>query len=107
MAKQKPHYDLPKVQQLIGADKYIVVKAANAKAFRLGFNPARIKDALLSIRRADFSKSEPDRRDKGKWQEAYKPCYDGIHLYIKWKLIEMNGECLLVLSFKENTDEGI
>ncbi len=107
MAKQKPHYDLPKVQQLIDADQYIMVKAAKTKAFQMGFNLARIKDALLSIQRFDFKKSEPDWQVKGHWQDAYKPCYEGIYLYIKWKLVETNGEHVLVLSFKEDIDESL
>jgi hypothetical protein len=107
LAKHKPHYDLPKVQELVNADQYVMVKSATKTAAQLGFNQARIKDALLSIRLSDFSKSEPDWQFKGYWQDAYKPCYEGIHLYIKWKKVEMNGEGLLVLSFKKNTADDI
>lgn len=71
MAKQKPHYDLPKVKQLIDSDQYIMTKSAMKKAAQLGFNSARIKEVMLSIQRADFSKSEPDWQIKGHWQDAY------------------------------------
>lgn len=107
MAKQKPHYNLPKVQKLIDADQYVMVKTSRTTAFQMGFNMARIKDALLSIRRSDFSKSEPDWQVKGQWQDAYKPYYEGFHLYIKWKVVETNDESVLVLSFKEGTDKGL
>jgi len=44
---------------------------------------------------------------KGQWQDAYKPYYEGFHLYIKWKVVETNDESVLVLSFKEGTDKGL
>jgi hypothetical protein len=84
-----------------------MVKSAQAAAFQLGFNLAQVKDALLSIRRSNFSKSESDWHNQGQWQDAYKLCYEGVYLYIKWKVIEMDDDCLLVLSFKENTDYGV
>lgn len=105
MTKFKPHYDLPKVQALIRADRLVMVTTARNTAFGLGFNLARIKDALLSIRQTDFSKSAQDWQFKGHWQDAYKPHYDGMNLYVKWKIVDTGGEQLLILSFKE--DEGV
>ena len=104
MAKHKPQYDLSVVQELITNEQFIIVKTAKQTASQLGFNQERIKDVILQIRRSDFNKSERDWQKKGHWQDAYKPCYEGIRLYLKWKIIENNGNSLLLLSFKE--DEG-
>jgi len=107
LAKWKPHYDLKKIKDLISSDKYMLVKVAHATALSMNFNQARIKDALLNIEQTDFSKSEEDRQFRGHWQDAYKSCYEGHRLYVKWKIINHIGEQLLVLSFKENQGEEL
>lgn len=104
MTKWKPHYDLQKAKKLIFSDKYMLVRSAYSAAFSLNFNQARIKDALLNIEQTDFSKSEEDWHIPGQWQDAYKTCYEGHRLYVKWKIIDNHGEKLQVLSFK--VDQG-
>lgn len=105
MTKWKPHYDLKNAKKLIKSGRYIFVKTAFDTAIALNFNQPRIKDALLNIEQADFSKSEEDWQIKGHWQDAYKTCYEGCRLYVKWKIIENNGGQLLVLSFKESNGD--
>ena len=107
MTKWKPHYDLKKAKKLLESNNYILVKAAFVTAVTLNFNLARIKDALLNIEQTDFSKSEEDWQIKGHWQDAYKTCYEGYRLYVKWKIIEKNGRQLLVLSFKKSKGEWL
>ncbi len=107
MTKWKPHYNLKNAKKLIGSDNYILVKTAFDTAIALNFNLPGIKDALLSIEQTDFSKSEEDWQIKGHWQDAYKTCYEGCRLYVKWKIIEKNGGQLLVLSFKESNGDRL
>ena len=97
-------YPLEKIRDLIRKDKVKITHIANTTANELGFSRTEIIDVVYSLEQKNFYHAVSDNKNNKSWQDVYKIEAKGIKLYIKLKIVSFDGETLLVLSFKEDTN---
>lgn len=104
--KRTPHHDLALVQAKFATVDSLIIKTVALKNARsLGYDRANIVEAVQSLERGDFVKSEtahspPNHRV---WHDTYTLPWDGRWLYLKFA-----GETLIdiaLTSFKERHDD--
>ena len=104
--KKKPHYDLEELKELIRQERWIVTKAADKGALKLGLSRYEIKEIVLNLRLEDFYKSMTTYKNHRLWQDVYKPKVfiqeEYIELYVK--LQKSFDEKCIVISFKQSED---
>lgn len=99
MEKNTPHTRLHVVKAMVQSGLTAITNSALISAAEMGFGSKQeIFDVLLALTPADFYKSMTSYNDHTSWHEAYRPFYNGQHIYMKF--IVTNG--VLVVSFKES-----
>lgn len=101
MEKRKPHFPLAQVKALLKAGKVRFTKVAYAGAAALGMGRPDMLKVISELSMEIFDKSMTSNRDSTRWMDVYKLKVEARHIYLK---LAIEDE-LLVISFKENTDE--
>lgn len=99
MAGQHPFYELSRIQHLARLGDYLVTRQAQRDSAALGIPLAGILACLAALTEGDFYKTMESERIPGLWQDAYRPTYSGLRLYVKLQ-IGPTGNAVVV-SFKE------
>jgi motility quorum-sensing regulator / GCU-specific mRNA interferase toxin len=103
---RKPHFLLKDVKLLIEKKLYTLTEAARKTAHSIGFSDTEAMDVVGGLERRDFYKSMTDHHNSAAWQDVYKKRVDDIHLYIKLKIGQVEGQRVLLLSFKRDESAG-
>lgn len=96
----KPSYDLDELKELIKDENTTSITYNSRQgAYEAGFSWTEIRETVLSLRSGDFYKTMPAKRYDNVWQDVYKPCRNGIKLYVKLQK-SPNDKCVGI-SFKK------
>jgi len=98
-------YPLENVRTLIELDQCRATKRAISDAHRHGFSETDIYEIVLSLSVRDFVHSVSENGSNKIWQDVYKIVRNDVHLFIKFKIVSIGEEELLVLSFHDDTDD--
>ena len=104
MELKKVRFPLPSVKKLITEKRQNcrLTTKAEQTAHSIGYSKTQVLEAILQLEAKDFFKSMNEYRNHRAWQDVYKKRFGNINIYIKLKIIQLNGEELLVLSFKRD-----
>lgn len=102
MDKRKPTYQLTEVRRLIIEERFKLSNSARKAIDLLGFSKTKIKETILELESKDFYKSTTEYANHKVWQDVYKKTVRNVRLYIKLKVVKINGQLLLITSFKED-----
>lgn len=96
-------YSLALVQKLVRLSRYRITAGAATGARALGLDAQDIAECVLGLQRDDFYKTMPSTGLPDRWQDVYRPTYQGLVLYVKVSLISAtdNRELVVIISFKE------
>ncbi|MEI3478856.1 MAG: type II toxin-antitoxin system MqsR family toxin [Bilophila sp.] len=97
MEKNKPHYPLPLVKEMIQEGRFHMTKTATFTSAALDFTEEAVAEELLALERTEFYKSMTAYNDHKVWQDVYRHRSAAGMLYVKFSIFED----VLVLSFKE------
>ena len=101
MEKRKPHFPLSQVKALLDAEKVRFTKVAYSGAAALGMGRKDMLKVVGGLSMEVFEKSMTSNKGSAYWMDVYKTKVKGKAIYLK---LAIEGE-LLIISFKENTDE--
>ena len=100
MEKRRPHYDLARIHALIdNKQSRVITTTAFNTAARLGFGVSEIVACVKQLTDVDFYKSMTTHFDHTRWQDVYRPSFEGYRLYVKLQLSLQDQT--VVISFKE------
>ena len=103
--KRKRHYDLVRLQMLIGDEATRNVTRRSIKnGVTLGFSETEIVDIVLSLKQQHFDKSITAHHSNKVWHDVYKITEKDIKLYIKLQESPVNVG--VVINFKQNNERG-
>lgn len=106
MEKRKPHFLLKDVKLLIEKNLCTLTETARQTAHSIGFSDTEAMEVVGGLEPKDFYKSMTDHYNSTAWQDVYKKRVDDIHLYIKLKISQVEGQWVLLLSFKRDESAG-
>jgi hypothetical protein len=95
-----PSHDLQTIQALVAAGDWTATKEVLGSLSALGFDSSDIVSCVASLALSDFHKTMESDRIVGQMLDVYRPMYEGIPIYLKFKRTDK----AVVLSFKR--DEG-
>ena len=101
--KFKPTYDLADIKRLVGEDACKVSMGAIATAHALGITETQLKEGIQLLENKDFYKSVTQFNNHQVWQDVYKKRIYDHNIYIKLKIATVNGQLLIITSFKKDT----
>lgn len=95
-------YDLALIHQLVRLSRYRITGSAAAGAWARGFDALDIVECVLGLQGDDFYKTMPSTTLPGRWQDVYRPNYQGVVLYVKVQVLSApdEQELLVIISFK-------
>jgi len=97
--KQRAHYSLRKIKDLIKSGNAYVTKKAQLNALEsFGFDLENIYQTILELNNDDFYKSMTAHQNNKLWHDVYKKRLRQNYFYIKLQILELDA---LVISFKE------
>ncbi|HET6762321.1 MAG TPA: type II toxin-antitoxin system MqsR family toxin [Longimicrobiaceae bacterium] len=85
-SRRIPTYPLGELQRLVLAGQYVVTYTALSGAAELEMDAGDIREAVLGLTVADFYKTMEAEAIAGRWQDVYRPMYEGVWLYVKLQL---------------------
>ncbi len=75
--------------------------SAQRGAGDVGLDESGVCACICALTSAEFHKTMPAEKRPGLWQDVYKPCFEGHHLYVKLQMVrDDSGEEVVVISFK-------
>lgn len=95
-------YPLADVKRLVENDKFNLTLTATKTSDSLGYGKYEVADVLLTLTPENFVKATTENYNHKVWQDVYKISVNGLFIYIKFKITKINGEDLLILSFKKD-----
>jgi len=102
MEKRKPTYQLTEIKRLAAEKRVHVVGSASKTADLLGFSEVRIHKTILSLETRDFYKAVTAYKNHRVWQDVYRKVIGNLQVYIKLKIVKLDGKFLVIVSFKED-----
>lgn len=72
----------------------------------LGFSRTEAYEIVVDLDQKDFVKSTTERTNHRTWQDVYKKRVRSLDLYIKLKIVDLEGQHVLILSFKKDENVG-
>ena len=102
MDKSKPTYRLEDIRRLICEGACRLTITARKTATSIGFSETEVQDTVLSLETNNFYKSVTEYRNHRVWQDVYKKTVGDLKLYIKLKIVNIRGQLLVIMSFKED-----
>jgi motility quorum-sensing regulator / GCU-specific mRNA interferase toxin len=104
--KRKPHFSLEDVRRLVETDQCTLTVTARQTAHSIGFSDTDATEVVASLESKDFYKSMTDHYNRSAWQDVYKKKVKDFRLYIKLKITQVEGQSVLILSFKRDESVG-
>lgn len=98
-ARGVPTYDLAWVQALVESGHYRITISSMRGAAYLGFDELDICACVQALSLADFYKTMEADKAPGRWQDVYRPVYQGALVYVK---VQVSHDArAVVVSFKQ------
>lgn len=98
-ARGVPTYDLARVQALVERGHYRITMSSMRGAARLGFDESDICACVQALSLSDFYKTMEAEKAPGRWQDVYRPVYQGTPMYVKVQI--SHDARAVVVSFKQ------
>ena len=92
-----PTFDLGQVQRLVRIGQWTHTYRAARDAAELRFDRVDIRECVLGLGPDDFVRTAESRTEPGTMQDAYKPVYCGVELYVKLQI--SSKSLVVVISF--------
>lgn len=104
MDKQKPHYDLEEIKELLDHEstRSITEKAIDGAAALGYLTIEAMLDVVNQLRRKHLWKSMTVHGNSRLWQDVYKITDEDNDLYIKLQIIDVAGKKAVLVQFKRD-----
>lgn len=97
MEKNKAHYNLMLVKELVRLGNFVITRTALSSATLHGLNSNDIINEILSLSNTELYKSMTTYNNSKVWQDVYHHVINQKIFYIKISIVEK----VIIVSFKE------